>query len=214
MLTVPEATKKIVLRSRFLTEAMSKNIINNSALARYIKPELEEILLKDVSESAVIMALNRLSAEIEPKYSSRQIFDTHPAMATRSNLFSLTVDNSKNIDLNSLLVLAGGKETLLVNLGIFETTIVASDSLKNKITDLLGLAEANLEELSSITIDLPEVAGKTPGVYYFFIKSLAWEGINIVELVSTETELTLIFESKDLSRALSVLQSLFTKSVI
>ena len=46
MITVPEAVGKIVGRSRYLAEAMSKGIINNSSLARYIKPEIEEILIK------------------------------------------------------------------------------------------------------------------------------------------------------------------------
>ena len=50
MITVPEAAKKIVMRSRYLSEAMSKGIINNSSLARYIKPEIEEMLLKKVRE--------------------------------------------------------------------------------------------------------------------------------------------------------------------
>lgn len=56
MITVPEATKKIVERSRYLVEAMSKGLINYSSLARYIKTELEQMLLKPVSEASILMA--------------------------------------------------------------------------------------------------------------------------------------------------------------
>ena len=44
MITVPEATEKIVKRSRYLSEALSKDLINISSLSRYIKPEIEEII--------------------------------------------------------------------------------------------------------------------------------------------------------------------------
>ena len=54
MLTVPEASKIIIERSRYLSEALSKDLINLSSLARYIKPEIEEMLIKNIQ--AIIQA--------------------------------------------------------------------------------------------------------------------------------------------------------------
>ena len=51
MITVAQATEKIIYRSRYLSEAISKGLINTSALARYIKPEVDEILIKQVKSS-------------------------------------------------------------------------------------------------------------------------------------------------------------------
>lgn len=154
MITVPEATKKVVLRSRYLSEAISKGIINNSSLARYIKPEIEQMLIKPVSISAIIMALNRMGKEITPKYFTGNIFKTPPQI------------------------------------------IVKSDANK-----------------ASITISVPKEAVKTPGVLYFFIKSLAWEGINILGIQTNPTEISMDFEKKDINRAFEIIQSLFTKAV-
>ena len=67
MITVPEAAEKIIKRSRYLSEAMSKGFINNSSLARYIKPEIEEMVFRKVNESSVIMALNRLQKSLKPQ---------------------------------------------------------------------------------------------------------------------------------------------------
>lgn len=150
MITVPEATKKIVMRSRYLAEAMSKGIINNSSLARYIKPELEELLIKPVSESAIIMALNRMEKEIKPKYFTGNIFKNPPQIMVKSN-----------------------------------------------------------KDTSSISISVPKEAAKTPGILYFFIKSIAWEGINITGIRTEETEITIEFDKKDISRAFGIIQSLF-----
>ncbi len=176
MITVPEATKKIILRSRYLTEAMSKGIINNSSLARYIKPELEEMLVKKISDSAIIMALNRLSSKIKPKYSTRNIFKTPPQIIIRSNLFT------KDLKIKDII----------------------EDFAKEGI---------KLDRLASIIITLPKEAAKTPGILYFFIKSLAWEGINIIHVSSSFKEITLILEVKDINRAFETIQSLFAKTV-
>lgn len=157
MITVPEAAKKIIMRSRYLSEAISKGLINNSSLARYIKPEIEEMLVKRVSNSAIIMALKRMSKDIKPKYFAGNIFKTPPLITVKSNLDS-------------------GK-------------------------------------LSSVTIELPDNAIKTPGVLYFFVKSLAWEGINIVSVNTTEKEINLIFEKKDINRAFNIIQALFVEVI-
>jgi hypothetical protein len=68
--------------------------------------------------------------------------------------------------------------------------------------------------ISQITIYLPEESAKTSGVYYFFLKSLAWEGLNIIGSASTKTEFTLFFEDHDINRAFEILSSLFRKKVI
>jgi len=167
MIAVPEATKKIIMRSRYLSEAISKKIINNSALARYIKPEIEEMLVKRVSISSIVMALRRLSSEVKPGRFSGNIFKTPPQIIVQSNI----------------------KEKRLK----------------------LKTAGFNQKDLSSIKICMPKNAIRTPGVLYFFIKSLAWEGINIISVSTDIQEINFIFEKKDINKAFSIIQSLFTE---
>lgn len=154
MITVPEATEKIIKRSRYLSEALSKDLINISSLARYIKPKIEEMLYKKVSVSAIIMALKRLSKDLETPTSFQNLFLKTPEMIVRTG--------------------------------------------------------ENLE--SSITILLEKEHADTPGVYYFFLKSLAWERINIVSIVSKENKFTITVSDQDVNRAFGVLKSLFAKN--
>jgi len=44
----------------FLRENLSEGLINTSALARVLKPELEERLGKKIKESTIIMSIGRL----------------------------------------------------------------------------------------------------------------------------------------------------------
>ena len=87
MVTVPEGVKKIVERSRYLSEALSKDLINTSSLARYIKPELETMLIKNVSQGSIVMALQRLQKDFKPKYKTGEIFTSPPEMMVRSGMF-------------------------------------------------------------------------------------------------------------------------------
>ncbi|MDE2026081.1 MAG: aspartate kinase, partial [Patescibacteria group bacterium] len=100
MITVPEATKKIIERSRYLSESMSKGLLNYSALARYIRPEIEEILFKDVSESSIIMALKRLEPYFKPKFKAIDVFKSTPEMIVRSNLEEITLTNTMEVTNN------------------------------------------------------------------------------------------------------------------
>ena len=67
---------------------------------------------------------------------------------------------------------------------------------------------AKFHNLSSITIRLPKEVVYIPGVYYQVLKRLAWENINVIEVLSTYTELTVIVENKDVDQAFSTLKKL------
>jgi hypothetical protein len=63
-------------------------------------------------------------------------------------------------------------------------------------------------DISSITIRLPEDNTRTSGLYYFVFKQVAWEGISILEVVSTTNELSMILNDNDVDRVFSVLKHL------
>ena len=207
MITVPTAAKIIIQRSRYLSEALSKNLINYSSLARYIKPELETMLSKKISDASVLMAIQRISKDFKPKYSSENIFHTPPPLIIHSNLFLLTFRGNP-INFNR-----GISDFVLTTQGISETTLVASAKLQKNISKLLDekTIKEQIENLAAITIELPKQAVGNSSAYYFFLKSLAWEGINVIEIFTTTEELTLIVSGEDLKTALGIIQSLFNK---
>ena len=97
--------------------------------------------------------------------------------------------------------------------GVFETTVIASAELKISIEKIYQDEKVifRFDNLSSITIRLAEENINTPGVYYYILKPLAWEGINVIEVVSTSHEITLIIEAKNVDRAFTILKNLFNK---
>lgn len=218
MVTVPESTKIIIERSRYLVEAVSKGLINYSSLARYIRPEVEKMLMKDVSNASILMAIKRFEETLKtPHYEN--VFKFPPDMMIKSNLVEIAVLQSDNISKTYPLLHAlshsSSQSLLLLTQGVYGTTIIASNELKPEIEKILSYEKiiVQLENLAAITIRLPEKSISTPGVYYFFLKSLTWEEINIVDIVSSYLELTIILSEKDANKAMSIIQSLFVRSI-
>jgi len=217
MITVPEATEKIIKRSRYLSEAISKDLINLSALAIYITPEIEEMLIKKVSKASVIMAIRRTKLRLRKKPQSKykDIFKSPPEMIIRSNLSLINLMNSDELYKNCVEFFNSHpierRHFFTLTEGSSETTIALSTVLKENLINSLGQGKINLnlDNLSSITIQLPKEVATSSGIFYFFLKSLAWEEINVVEIISTSLELTFIFDSKDINKAFSVLKALF-----
>ncbi len=214
MITVPQATEKIIKRSRYLSEAMSKKLINASSLARYIKPEIEAMVFKKVTDGSILMAIQRLQHEFSKTKQSSTLLPEPPDMIVRSNLVLIYVKNSptllshlEKIEKESVHL----QKKALFTYGRVETLILANKMTAQIIHTVLEHEKIikEFENVSTITIHVPDISATTPGVLNLFIKSLAWEGINILGLLITQTELTFIFTNKESNSAFSILQSLF-----
>lgn len=194
MITVPEAANTIIKRSRYLQEAISKDLINYSSLARYIKPELEQILKKTISDASVLMAIQRLSKDYNPNYGDESIFKGPVSFSTRSNL------NLIEINFNDLPT---GTDFLMATISSENAIVLMEEE------ELLEVNPSNIiKNVSAITINLPDGSLDNPSTYYFFLKSFAWEGINILCSFSTLNQFTIVVEDQNLKEAIGILQSL------
>ncbi|KKR76575.1 MAG: hypothetical protein UU21_C0007G0038 [Candidatus Levybacteria bacterium GW2011_GWA2_40_8] len=196
MITVPEATEKIIKRSRYLSEALSKDIINISGLARYIRPEIESMLIKKVSLSSVIMALKRMRGNIYPDTPYQEIFQDAPQITVKTGLAFL-ISNKLNEAPNSFSHLSQDSKSYVI-LGS-----------KQELTPYNQLNAKLIYPVASIAVSLPIEAFDTPGIYYFLIKSLAWERINILYMFTSPSEITIVVRENTVQRTLEVLRSIF-----
>lgn len=216
MITIPETVENIIKKSPFLAESLSQGIINISALARKIKPQVENEVMKEIQIGAIVMALNRLSQRIQVKTTEgKKLFSSAPDLMVRSNLIEITFVNSEFLLQNQKLLLERLDNRrnyfLTFTQGIFETTIIAGKELKPEIIALFKDEKiiSQFDDLSAITVLLPPITALMPGAYDFILKSLAWESINIIEVVSTFNEFTMILKSIESDRAFSIIKRLF-----
>lgn len=214
MRTISDSIRDILQRSPYLAEAVSDGIINYSALARKLKPQLEEEHLKTFNEGAIVMALKRIGKLTPSTRSQFHVSKTVRNITVRSNLVEYAFQNSRTLlrVQEKLLAVAEKEEDVIVNFapGIFETAIIVSAPLETRLSELTEDEHCikKFHKLSSISIRFHPDTAHIPGIYYPFFQALAWHGVNFIEIVSSFSELTFVFEDKEVDRAFAIIKGL------
>lgn len=207
---------KLVNQSPFIQEAIAEGLINISSLARKLNPDIQRILGKEVSDSAIIMAIKRMppganqKIELKIKNFMRELGD----LIVRSNLIKYTFKNYVGISQDQAKFLSQIKDIsdnfYTVSRGVSETTIITNAQFADKIDKMFQKDSliSELGNLSAITMKLPAINTEISGVYYYLLKKIAWEGINLAEVISTTNEFTVVVDTKIVSHTFTVLMDL------
>jgi len=214
MITVSEVLENLVKQKPFVERALAEGLLNLSAFSRQIRPEIEKTVKKPVSEAAILMALKRLVPQIEVSI-GRKIEKATKGFGdiiVRSNLTDFTYKNADTLmekQVNLIKLLTHEKDVFYtISRGVFETTIVISSSFAEEVKKLFANETliSSTVSISSVTLRLPKDNIKIPGLYYFVFKQIAWEGISILEVISTTNELSMIVKDKDVDRVFSIIK--------
>jgi aspartokinase len=213
MITVPEVVERFVLESPFLEEGLAQGIVNLSALARRLKPQIEKELKKTVQSGAVVMALRRLGGG-QPlrKPHTLKVLKNLGDITVRSSLVEFTFKASDSLLAKQKKLLQSMERSrdafVAMTQGVTEVTMILSAALEKKAESVFAgeTRISRLGELAAVTIRLPLHVVETPGVHYAILKQLAWRSINVVEVVSTLTEFTIIIRKADIDRAFTALK--------
>jgi len=216
MITISQAVEAIIKVKPFISDALSDGLINISALARQIQPEIEKLTHKKVKHGAIVMALNRMSPQKD--ISLKKGLDSMRTMLgdiiVRSDLTDYTFRNSNSLVKCHMKVLEQihNNTDVFYTLvrGVHESNLVISSFYVNLVEDHFKNEELMNKTgyLSAITLKLHENNTQVPGFYYYILKAVAWEGINIYEVISTTNEFTMLVNDDDVDRAFSELKRL------
>ncbi|MBN1270695.1 MAG: aspartate kinase [Candidatus Aminicenantes bacterium] len=216
MITITDEINRMIATSPFLEEGIQRGIINLSALAREMKPILESNLFKSLSDGAVIMALKRVAEKMGQKRDAaapkkRMVGD----LIVRSNLSEFTYQISENTTDHQRTLLKETKKErgqfVTITRGIDQLTIIISSIFNDAVKKIFRNERLiqQIDDLASITCKLYAEVIFTPGIFYTILKLLAWENINVIEVVSTYTEFTIILERGKIDQSFSILMKYF-----
>mgnify|MGYP003459710854 FL=1 len=216
MKTISSVVEPYIKSKPFLLSSLSQGIINLTSLARIMMPELEMHLGKDVKQGAVVMSLKRLSEELDFKinYKISKVLKNIGEITVRSSLTDFTyVISDTLLENQAKLISEINKQQDIFytsSRGVNETNIVISASVELLIEAVFKNEKLThkIENLSSITVKLPQENISTPGVYYYIFQRLAWEGIIIHEVISTTNEFTIIVSDDQIDVAFKVIKDL------
>jgi aspartokinase len=215
MKTISSAVEDYIKSKPFLISALSQGIINLTSLSRIIKTEIELSLKKEVKYGAIVMALKRLSSELEFRttYKIVKIIKDIGDITVRSSLVDYNFKVSDTLLSNQAKLLSkvdNNDDFYTSSRGVNECNIVVSRNLSSLVETILKeeICISKQSNLSSISIKLPSENVSIPGVYYFVFQRLSWEGINIYEVISTSNEFTILVNEEQVDKAFRVVKNL------
>ena len=212
MVTIAHLINKKMKDLPFIHEAMDKNIINFGGLAELLKPEVEKELNKKVKGSAVSMALRRFHDQNKSLKLKKIKLTEELDLVVKSNLFEVSIQKSPSIfkilgKIYELINFDLG-DTLNTIQGNSEVLIISNTKYKKEILRILSKEKIKLinENLAALSMKIPESSISNPGFFFLITKILSWENINIVDMVNTATELTIILNKEDVTKAYNLFQ--------
>ena len=216
MKTVSSIVENYIKTKPFLLNALSLGIINLTSLSRNIMTELESEFGKEVKQGAVVMALKRLTEELDFRLNHKinKVIKNIGEITVRSALTDYTFAASDTVlnkqadlitDINSFPDIFYTSSR-----GVNETNIVVSNSITHLVEKHFVHEKLiqKLDNLASITVKLPKENIVVPGIYYFIFQRLAWEGIIINEVISTSNEFTILVSEEQVDVAFKVIKDL------
>lgn len=213
MVTISHVVQKLVDEKVYIQESMDKDIISYASLAKQLQPEIEEELGKKVKKHAIEMALRRYKEQLKQKHKT-VTFDYSSDIIMKTKICDFAVIRSPTLlmKLRQLYDIVDFERGDILNIiqGNSEVSIVTNERYKKNLLEILKGEKILIQEedLISLTMSFSKDFFYTPGIIFNIIRNVAWENINIYEIVSTNTELTFIIHKNDAMKGYRALEKL------
>jgi len=209
MLKVSDAVRSALYNSDSALLSLADGILNLSAYAKTIQKDIERATLKPVKLGTIVAALARISRDLEktPLICPPVLLQD---IAVKSGLceiaFEQTEDNRESLQKLYSSKRFTGTEFFTATHGVGELSIVTSEKQKQLILDMFKHQKPKLicEKLCALTVRFSERYIEIPGQTFWLVRKIAIERLNIVEVISTFTELTFLLHEKDINQAFAI----------
>jgi len=211
-LSVPEIVKEIITRNRSIYDCMKMDLINYTALAVKIQPEIERILGNSVNLNTVVVAIKRYSDSFENK---EQVKEESVLKNARLSLtdgimdIKFSVQESNEMDPTTILE----KFSKVTNNYEFFRMADSFRFLTEDMEDVRQIFSnfSNREDvfntgLAKIRISIPNSQNKSDVVSYV-AEVLHANGIELVNAFFSQDNIIIILNERDSSRAYDILHS-------
>jgi aspartokinase len=211
-MSMPEVVREIITRNRSINDCMKMDLINYTALAVKIQPEIERILGNSVNLNTVVVAIKRYSDSFEIKEEVKEesiLKNARLALTDGIMDVKFSVKESNEIDPTAIL----DKFSKITNNYDF---FRLSDSFRFLTEDMEDIREifsnvSNRDDmfstgLAKIRISVPTSQNQSDVVSYV-AEVLHANGIELVNAFFSQDNIIVILNEKDSSRAYDILHS-------
>jgi len=212
MFTVTDCVREIIQKSPFVQETLRLGWLNLSQYAQSIQPEVEKKIWKKAQIGSIVAALGRIRSEVV------ELFDIKLSINDISLKFPITEfnfpkDPTHPEKIGQLYQQLGALENSFLNIisGNTETGVFINSKHTDEVLHLFLPQQPNLcvEHLGAVSVKFNPEHLETVGSVYQILKLLVWEKINLMEVISTYTELTLIVQKEEAKKVFDLLSDRF-----
>ena len=211
-MSVPEVVREIITRNRSIYDCMKMDLMNYTALAVKIQPEIERILGNSVNLNTVVVAIKRYSDSFEIKEEVKEesvLKNARLALTDGIMDIKFSIKDSNEIDPMAIL----DKFSKVTNNYEF---FRVSDSFRFLAEDMEGIRQifsnvSNTDDmfstgLAKIRISIPTSQNQSDVVSYV-AEVLHANGIELVNAFFSQDSIVIILNEKNSSRAYDILHS-------
>ncbi len=212
LLSVPEAIREIITRNRSIYDCMKMDIINYTALAVKIQPEIERTLGGPVNLNTVVVAIKRYADSFEDKKDVKEESVLKDArLSLTDGIIDIKISASDLKDKNTANLLEKFAQ-ITPDYEFFRL----SDSfrfLTEDLVDIRRLFESFPDQknffstgLAKIKISIPREQNRSDLVSYV-AEVLHENGIELVNAFFSQDSISIVLKEKDAARAYEILRS-------
>jgi len=211
-MSIPEIVREIITRNRSIYDCMKMDLINYTALAVKIQPEIEKILGSSVNLNTIVVAIKRYADSFEVKEDVKDesvLKNARLALTDGIMDIKFSINDSAGMDPISILE----KFSKITNNYEF---FRSSDSFRFLTEDMDSIREIfeNMPNsrnmfntgLAKIRISIPINQNQSDVVSYV-AEILHDNGIELVNAFFSQDSIIIILNEKDASRAYEILHS-------
>ena len=211
-MSVPEVVREIITRNRSAYDCMKMDLINYTALAVKIQPEIERILGNSVNLNTIVVAIKRYADSFEIKEEVKEepvLKNARLALTDGIMDVKFSIKDSNQIDPMAIL----DKFSKITNNYEF---FRMSDSFRFLAEDMEDIRQifGNVSDredvfstgLAKIKITIPNSQNQSDVVSYV-AEVLHANGIELVNAFFSQDNIVIILNEKDASRAYEILHS-------
>lgn len=211
-MSIPEVVREIITRNRSINDCMKMDLINYTALAVKIQPEIERILGNSVNLNTVVVAIKRYSDSFEIKEEVKEesiLKNARLALTDGIMDIKFSVKESNEMDPTEIL---DKFSKITSNYDFFRL----SDSFRFLTEDMEDIRQifsnvSNRDDmfstgLAKIRISVPTSQNQSDVVSYV-AEVLHANGIELVNAFFSQDNIIIILNEKDAARAYDILHS-------
>jgi len=204
-MSVASVTRELLRERPHQLRSLQDGVASFRSLARELRPEVEEQLGRPVDEEAVVSALRRVEGDVSPDRGTLE-----GSRATlRRGVGVLTVPAGVYVDVDMVKTAKSVSKPELLRMvqGERKTTIVAHQDDIVTIKDALQ-REPLFEEygLAEVIVTSPVDVETEPGIIAEMTSRLAARGINVLEMMSCNTDTIFVVADRDAEDAVEALE--------